>query len=246
MTVRIEVFDDLDAVAQAAGKRLVEKIAAVQAERGVCSIVLTGGSAGIAVLDHVRRSQSDVDWRHVDIYWGDERFVPEDDGDRNELQARRALLEHIDVDPDRVHPMPAAGGEFGDDAEAAARAYGELLARRGDPAPEFDVHLLGMGPDGHIESLFPGHAALDEQTAAVVAVHDSPKPPPVRITLTYPALRNVDEVWFLVTGSDKAAPAAAAIGGDADVHEVPAAGARGRSATVWFLDTAAASELPES
>jgi 6-phosphogluconolactonase len=125
-------------------------------------------------------------------------------------------------------------------------SYEQLLAANaepGDPAPNFDVHLLGVGPEGHINSLFPDSPAVHETTRLVVGVEDSPKPPPLRITLTLPAIQRSREVWMMVSGAEKADAVAAAIGG-ADPVSVPAAGAVGREDTVWFLDTQAAAKLP--
>ena len=136
-------------------------------------------------------------------------------------------------------------GEFGDDIDAAALAYEQVLAANaedGSPTPEFDVHLLGMGGEGHVNSLFPHTPAVLEPTRMVIGVTDSPKPPPRRITLPLPAVRRSREVWLVVAGAEKADAVAAAIGGAA-AEDVPAAGATGRDATVWLLDQAAAAKL---
>src|SRR6202035_1374327 len=138
--------------------------------------------------------------------------------------------DHIDIPSSQVHPMAASDGEFGSDVGAAALAYEQLLAANaepGDPAPNFDVHLLGVGPEGHINSLFPDSPAVRETTRLVVGVEDSPKPPPLRITLTLPAIQRSREVWLLVSGAEKADAVAAAVGG-ADPVSIPAAGAVGR------------------
>ncbi|OPE45535.1 6-phosphogluconolactonase, partial [Mycolicibacterium diernhoferi] len=146
-------------------------------------------------------------------------------------------LETIAIPPANVHPMAASDGDFGDSIDEAAAAYEALLP------DEFDVHLLGMGGEGHVNSLFPDTDAVRESERLVVAVTDSPKPPPRRITLTLPAVRRAREVWLVVAGAEKADAVAAAIGG-ADPVDIPAAGAVGREATVWLLDQAAASKLP--
>jgi 6-phosphogluconolactonase len=210
-------------------------------------VVLTGGGLGIAALAAVRRSpaRAAVDWRRVDVWWGDERFVAADDPERNEKQAREALLDALDLDPARVHPMAALDGEDGDDADAGAARYADAL-RRAAPAdhdvPPFDVLLLGMGPEGHTASIFPeSPAAYDERI--VVGVHGCPKPPPTRITLGFPALNAPREVWFAVSGADKAPMVAMALGGAGRV-QVPAAGVSGHAATWWLLDEAAAARLP--
>jgi 6-phosphogluconolactonase len=197
-------------------------------------------------MEYLGSHGQQIDWAKVHLFWGDERYVAEDDDERNDKQARAALLDHIDIPGRNVHTMPASDGEFGNDLAAAALSYEQLLAANaesGDAAPNFDIHLLGMGPEGHINSLFPDTPAVRETTRLVVGVDDSPKPPPKRITLTLPAVQRSREVWVLVSGAEKADAAAAAIGG-ADPVSVPAAGAVGRENTVWFLDAEAAAKLP--
>ncbi|OMC42181.1 6-phosphogluconolactonase [Mycobacterium sp. IS-2888] len=240
----IDIVPDGDALVRAAGSRLVATIEAAVAARGRALIVLTGGGNGIGLLKYLRTQR--VDWSKVHLFWGDERYVPEDDDERNEKQAREALLDHVDIPSSQVHPMAASDGEFGNDLAAAALAYEQLLAANaapGEPAPTFDVHLLGMGPEGHINSLFPDTPAVLETTRMVVAVDDSPKPPPQRITLTLPAIQRSREVWLMVSGAGKADAAAAAIGGAQPVT-VPAAGAIGLETTLWLLDEEAAAQLP--
>ncbi|KQH77548.1 MULTISPECIES: 6-phosphogluconolactonase [Mycobacterium] len=244
MSFDIEVFADSERLAQAAAQRLVDTINAASAARGRALIALTGGGNGVALLREL--ASRPVDWSTVHLFWGDERYVPEDDDERNEKQTREALLDHIDIPASQVHPMAASDGEFGSDLEAAALAYEQILAANAEPgeqAPSFDVHLLGMGPEGHVNSLFPDTAAVRETSRMVVAVDDSPKPPPQRITLTLPAIQRSREVWLLVAGEGKADAVAAAIGG-ADPVSLPAAGAIGREITRWLLDEGAAGKLP--
>ncbi len=244
MSPIVEVFSDGDALVEAAGGRLVETIQTAVAARGRALIVLTGGGNGIGLLRYL--GTQPIDWSKVHLFWGDERYVPEDDDERNDKQARAALLDHIDIPSSHVHTMPASDGEFGSDLAAAALAYEQLLAanaEHGERAPNFDVHLLGMGPEGHINSLFPDSPAVLETARMVVAVEGSPKPPPQRITLTLPAIRRSREVWLMVSGAAKADAAAAAIGGAPPVS-VPAAGAIGLETTLWLLDEEAAAELP--
>jgi 6-phosphogluconolactonase len=246
MSPIVDVFPDGEALVEAAGGRLVDTIQAAVAARGRALIVLTGGGNGIGLLKYLGAQREQIDWPRVHLFWGDERYVPEDDDERNDKQAREALLDHIDIPSSHVHTMPASDGEFGDDLAAAALAYEQLLAANanaGQPAPNFDVHLLGMGPEGHINSLFPDTPAVRETTRMVVAVEDSPKPPPQRITLTLPAIQRSREVWLMVSGSAKADAAAAAIGG-APPASIPAAGAVGLETTLWLLDKEAAAKLP--
>lgn len=241
----IETYADADTLVAAAGDRLVLAIVAAIAERDAAYVALTGGGTGIKLLKHLGDHDDAIDWAKVHLFWGDERYVPADDDERNDKQAREALLDHVAIPAANVHAMPASDGEFGDDVDAAALAYEQVLAANapnGSPTPAFDVHLLGMGGEGHVNSLFPHSAATGETERMVVGVTGSPKPPPVRITLTLPAVTRSREVWLVVSGSEKAEAVAAAIGG-ASADDVPAAGAVGRDATVWLLDQAAAANL---
>lgn len=241
----IEKYADADALVAAAGERLVGAITGAIAARGVAYVVLTGGGTGVKLLKHLGDHGDVIDWSKVHLFWGDDRYVPAADDDRNDKQAREALLDHVDIPPANVHAMPASDGEFGDDIDAAALAYEQVLAANatdGGPTPDFDVHLLGMGAEGHVNSLFPHSAATRETERTVVGVTDSPKPPPKRITLTLPAVTRSKEVWLVVSGAEKAEAVAAAVGG-ASPDDVPSAGAVGRDATVWLLDEAAAADL---
>jgi 6-phosphogluconolactonase len=241
----VHTYPDTAALVAAVGDRLAEEIVSVISFRGRAMIVLTGGGTGIGLLKRLGERGDAIDWSRVHVFWGDERYVPEDDDERNDKQAREALLDHIDIPAANVHAMPSSDGEFGDDLDAAALAYEHVLAANadpGEPTPIFDVHLLGMGPEGHINSLFPDTAAVREKDRMVVGVTESPKPPPRRITLTIPAIERSREVWLVVSGAGKADAVAAAVGG-ADPVDVPAAGAIGRDATVWLLDEEAAAKL---
>ncbi|MGH3520310.1 MAG: 6-phosphogluconolactonase [Haloechinothrix sp.] len=229
--------------------RLITKLVDIQAARGSASVVLTGGGTGVAMLSELNRSpaRDAIDWSRLDVYWGDERFVPADDGERNELQARDALLHHVPVDPARVHAMAASDGEFGNDPDAAAAGYAEVLAEQARRAhksevPAFDVLLLGMGAEGHTASIFPESPAVYEDERTVVPVRNCPKPPPTRISLTLPAIRRATEVWVLTSGEAKSDAVALALSG-AGAVQIPVAGARGQVRTRWLLDRAAAHKL---
>jgi 6-phosphogluconolactonase len=246
MSSVVEVFPNSDALVEAAGKRLIDTLQSAVAARGRALLVLTGGGNGNALLEYLGTHGKQIDWSKVHLFWGDDRYVPDADDERNEKQARAALLDRVDIPSSQVHPMAPSDGEFGTDLDAAALAYEQILAANaeaGAPAPDFDVHLLGMGPEGHINSLVPDTSAVREKTRMVVAVEDSPKPPPLRITLTLPAIQRSREVWLMVSGGSKADAAAAAIGG-ADPVSIPAAGAVGLETTLWLLDEDAAAKLP--
>ncbi len=240
--VDVEVLPDAEALAEHVARCLLQALAAAQAEGRVPAVALTGGTIAEQVHAAVARLAEDsaVDWSRVDVYWGDERFVPAEDPERNAGQARRALLDHVPVDPARVHEVPASDSGTGD-VEAAAAAYSQTVREHG--SGRFDVVMLGVGPDGHVASLFPGSPQLDVEDRVAVAVTDSPKPPPHRVSLTYGALNRSAEVWFLVSGEGKAEAVARAHAGT-DRHEIPATGVHGQERTLWLLDEAAASRLP--
>ncbi|MFC7306593.1 6-phosphogluconolactonase [Streptomyces monticola] len=247
---QLVVHRDKELMAQAAAARLITKIVDAQAARGSASVVLTGGRNGNGLLAALGASpaRDAIDWSRLDLWWGDERFLPDGDPERNVTQAREALLDSVPLDPARVHPMPASDGPYGGDADAAAEAYAAELAAAAQPenhaeAPSFDVLLLGVGPDTHVASLFPEHPGVRETERTVIGVHGAPKPPPTRISLTLPAIRSAREVWLLAAGEDKAQAAAIALSGAGEI-QAPAAGAYGRSRTLWLLDSAAASQLP--
>jgi 6-phosphogluconolactonase len=241
------VHRDQEVLAKAVAARLVTRLVDVQAARGGAHLVLTGGGVGTAVLAEVAATPAHaaVDWDHLDIWWGDERFLPEGHEERNETGAREALLDRMHVDERRVHPMPRL--QEGLTPEAAAERYAAELKAATHPddhgeVPSFDILMLGLGPDGHVASLFPGLPALYENRP-VVAVRGAPKPPPTRLSLTLPALRTAREVWIIAAGESKAKAARLALS-DAGPVQVPAAGARGRQRTLFLLDRTAAKELP--
>jgi 6-phosphogluconolactonase len=238
----VVVHESQTLLTAATAARLITKLIDTQNRQGTASVVLTGGRTGIGLLEQVRVSaaRDAVDWSKVDVYWGDERFLPSGDPERNETQAREALLDHVDIDPHRVHAMAPSDGRFGDQVDVAAAHYAELLATTAgkltDTAvPAFDVLLLGVGEEGHTASLFPDTPDVREEERTVIGVRDCPKPPPTRISLTLPAIRAAHEVWLVTAGKAKAEPVTAALRG-ADPVTVPASGALGRERTLWLLD----------
>lgn len=233
-----------DAVAGHVADRVLDLLECAQDSRGAASVVLTGGSIArkvhAAIAGHPHRDR--VDWSKVTFWWGDERYVPSDDDERNAGQAWEDLLQHLPLDPERVHAMPASDDEYAD-ADAAAWEHGQELRASVDETDQawFDVLMLGIGPDGHCASLFPDHAEVESE-ADVLAVHDSPKPPPTRISMGMPTLRRARHVLFVAASEEKADAVARSVSGD-DLTRTPAAGPRGHNTTEWFVDDAAASAL---
>lgn len=234
--LKIERTATLDSLVDAAAQRFVDVVEEVQRWGSDARVVLTGGTAGIRVLQRLREDSGRIDFSRIHIFFGDERNVPVTHEDSNEGQARAALLDHVAIPADRIH-----GYRLGElDMETSAQFYAGELAKF---APEgFDLHLLGMGGEGHINTLFPHTAAVRERDKLVVAEYDSPKPPSERVTLTLPAVATADRVWLLVSGAEKA-EAAGQVVRRADPEQWPAAGAVGRVETVLFLSDDAAVKL---
>jgi 6-phosphogluconolactonase len=228
----IDILPDADALARAVAERLSTLVTGLQAQGRTPRVVLTGGT--IAAAAYERIDADSADWANVEFWFGDERFVPEGHADRNDQQARDAFLDRVGAS--RVHSV--AGNDCSLSAAEAADEYAATL-----PDELFDVVLLGMGPDGHVASLFPHHPLLNETDRACAELFDSPKPPPVRISMTFPTLNRAESVWFLVSGQDKADAVARALAHDGSVEETPARGATGLQETLWLLDEAAATAV---
>jgi 6-phosphogluconolactonase len=238
---RIEVHVDAADLATSVAGELIVRLEDAQARGEEPQIGLTGGSIAEAVHQELGRMGpgSEVDWSRVVVWWGDERYVAADSDDRNARAARAQFLDLLPLDPAKVHEVPAAGDAGS--VDEAAEAYSSLLREHG--AGLFEVLMLGVGPDGHVASLFPGYPQLDVDDQVAVGVTDSPKPPPERVSLTLAALNRSRSVWFLVSGEGKADAVARALADGTDVHDIPAAGVTGEAETIWFLDRASASHL---
>ncbi|WP_263119895.1 6-phosphogluconolactonase [Cellulomonas fimi] len=250
MTRTVLVHPDAKVLAEATAARLLTKLIDLQSGQSPVHVGLTGGTVGIATLAAVARSEARhaVDWTGVHLWWGDERFLPDGDPDRNETQAREALIGALgDALPaSNVHPMPALDASAGiatpEDSAAAYAAELRSLAVDGAELPVLDVLMFGMGPDGHVASLFPGHPGVDVSGVTTTGVHDSPKPPPLRVSLTFDAIHTAREVWVVAAGAEKAGAVASALTPGTPAATTPAAHATGTDATLWLVDAAAIAE----
>jgi 6-phosphogluconolactonase len=235
------VHADAEVLAEAVAARLINRLADAQAHRGEASIVLTGGRIAAKVYQNILASNLHgiVNWSKVDFWWGDERFLPSGDPERNETQAREAFLDHLPVDPARVHPMASADAVA--TPEEAASLYRDELARAagGEGFPAFDLLLLGIGEDGHVASLFPGNPALEVADVSTVGVHDSPKPPPQRVSLTMTAINAATAAWIIASGEGKAEAVDEAL----SKGELPAGRVKAQGHTRWLIDQDAAAHL---
>ncbi len=245
------VLPDAATLAADVAGRLTEALAQAQQRRGRAALALTAGSimeqTWLALAASATAAEL-VDWSRVDVFWADERFVPADSADRNDTGADRAVWSHAPFSAATVYRAPASDGVFGPDLDAAVAWYTAALygARRPDDVddvPNFDVVLLGVGPDGHCCSLFPDQPGAFDDSGPVIAVRNSPKPPPLRFSLSFAGLAAAEEIWAVASGSGKADAVSWALG-DADRTHVPSAGARGRRRTLWLVDADAAAKLP--
>ena len=246
MTARIVVAPDHDTLAAAVAARLITALVDALSRHDEAHVCLTGGRIGTSSLAAVAASPAcnAIDWSRVHVWWSDERFLPTGDPERNETGARDALLDHVAIPLDHVHPMPQPQAPWGDDVDQAAGAYAVELAAHASgesPAPTFDVLLLGVGPDGHVASLFPGLPQIDAD-GVTCAVVNSPKPPPVRISFTRAMINTSRQVWLIASGTEKAAAMAAALNTSVP-SDLPAALVHGTELTLALLDRDAASEL---
>ena len=240
---RVEVHESRSDLATSVAGAFLRLLTVLQASGDVPSIALTGGTIADEIHREVARLApgSEVDWSRVDFFWGDERFVAPDSEERNARLVRADFLDPVGVDPARVHEVPSTADAA--DVEAAAASYDERV--RGAGTGRFALVMLGVGPDGHVASLFPGFPQLDVGDRVAVPVTGSPKPPPERVSLTFAALNNSDEVWFVVSGADKAEAVGRALSTPPpDLHEIPAAGVHGDGGATWFLDRESASRVP--
>lgn len=246
MTRQVLIHAGKAELTAAVGGRVIRTARRTLAAQASMNIVLTGGSVGIGVLAAINESpeRDEIDWSRVHFWWGDERWLATGHAERNDQQARDALLSHLSIPAANLHPFPAA--DNGRELDAAAEHYAAELASAADEGqtlPHFDLLLLGVGPDGHIASLFPDRPELMDAPGPVVAVRNSPKPPPERLSLTLGAINSAERVWLVLAGGDKASALGLALAG-ASRYQVPAAAAEGRRRTVFFVDEDAAAEVP--
>lgn len=237
MTLRPIVEAHRDAVIATVADRAVGVLAALTGERERVDVCLTGGTVGIGVLGAIANHPDvgSIVLDRVHWWWGDDRFVPADSDDRNEKQAREALLDVLGVDESRINALAASDGDLTLDQGAIA-ATEELIEAR-----PFALTFLGLGPDGHIASLFPGLPGISVADFGAIAVRDSPKPPSERISLTLPTINASERVWIAAAGIDKADAVASIVLGHDDA--LPGSMVAAQQETLLFVDEQAASQL---
>lgn len=238
-SLQIAVLPTAEAVSRAVASHMAAAMLPVLASQQIAHICITGGRGGHGALAALAQDPG-IDWGQVHVWWSDERFVPRDDPQRNAVGAQQALFDHVDLPVSNIHPMPDS--DMFSDLDEAAQAYAEELAAFGDPGPRFRVSILGVGEDGHVASLFPEHPGLRE-TRSAFPVRNSPKPPPDRITMSFPMINTAETVILIASGDGKA-DAVGLLVNDPGPLAVPAAGVHGTAQTLLAIDRAAAAHLP--
>jgi len=242
MTPDLRIFPGSETLSRAAAESFAQLANKVITEKGRFTVALAGGNTPRAIYKLLAaNSREQIEWSRVHFFWGDERYVPINDPDSNYRMVREALFDHVPILAENVHRMPT---EF-IQPETAAQDYEKAL-RDFWPAslPNFDLIQLGLGPDGHILSLFPNSPLLQEDRLLVAVVTDSPKPPPTRITLTLPVINHAAQIHFFVTGAEKAEALRATLEGALDLQEFPAQAVQPvNGQVIWWVDEKAASLL---
>jgi 6-phosphogluconolactonase len=236
----VRVFADLNELSLRAAEVAVRTIGDSVRDTGRCSLVLSGGATPRTLYGLFASTfRRQVPWKHVHIFWGDERYVAPHDSDSNYRMARETLLDHVPCPAANIHSMST---HFRSPDEAAQDYERTLRNYFGSKSPHFDLILLGLGEEGHTASLFPGSPALGERTRWVVAVK-TPADPPSRLTLTLPVLTEAATTYFLVAGSKKADVLKQVLTGIPDPNTYPAAGVRSTEGTlIWCVDQEAAAQ----
>lgn len=234
----VRVLADMNELSLRVAEAAVGTINESVQTNGSCSLALSGGNTPRSLYGLLSSQFRDrIPWAKVHVFWGDERYVPLDDSRSNYRMARETLLDAVPCPPGNVHPMPTELP----DPDVAARDYEKTLRSHFlKDWPRFDLVFLGLGEEGHTASLFPESPALEETRRWVVAVK-VPAEPPLRLTLTLPALTQAANVYFLVTGSNKAQALHHVLYGSPDPKNYPASGVRLAQGTViWWVDREAA------
>jgi 6-phosphogluconolactonase len=219
-------------LANEVARRLLDLLARLQDDGSVPQIALTGGTFASTLFHEIRHQAPAfaIDWRKVEFWWGDDRFVSPDSPDRNAREARQAFLDALGVI--RIHEMATPNSACS--VDEGARAYEAQL--RNDLVDGFDLVLLSLGPDGHVASLFPGSPQLNVVDRVAVGVTGSPKPPPQRITLTVEALNRTARMWLFAADSGAGGVKESAFRAVlADDPSMPATLVHGRDETIWFV-----------
>ncbi|GAV89617.1 Glucosamine_iso domain-containing protein [Cephalotus follicularis] len=245
---KVEVFDTEETLAASLANYTAHLSDMFSKQRGAFTVVLSGGSLIKSLRKLVEPPYVDsIDWSKWHVFWVDERVVPKDHEDSNYKLAFDGFLSQVPILPGHVYAINDALSAEGaaDDYEICLRhlVKNSVLDLSVSGFPKFDLMLLGMGPDGHVASLFPGHPLVNEKEKWVTSIKDSPKPPPERITFTFPVINSSAYIALVVCGAGKARPVQAALGKSENSNILPVQMVSPEGELTWFLDEGAASKL---
>ncbi|PRQ60538.1 putative 6-phosphogluconolactonase [Rosa chinensis] len=246
---KVEVFDSEEQLAVQLAKYTADLSDKFSKERGAFTVVLSGGSLIKALRKLCEAPYLDsVEWGKWHVLWVDERVVPKDHEDSNYKLALDGFLSKVPIPAGNVYAINDALSAEGaaDDYETCLKhlvTQGVLATSKATGFPKFDLMLLGMGPDGHVASLFPGHPLVNEKEKWVTFIKDSPKPPPERITFTFPVINSSAYIAMVVNGAGKSGAVQTALGNSENSATLPVQLVAPEDELTWFLDKEAASKL---
>ncbi|KAK1432448.1 hypothetical protein QVD17_09345 [Tagetes erecta] len=245
----IQLFDSEQTLSVSLAKYTADLSDKFAQQKGSFTVVVSGGSLvkSLRKLAETPYIES-IDWSKWHMFWVDERVVPKDHPDSNYLLAFDGFLSKVPIPTENIHAIndTLSAEAAADDYEAQIRHLvknGVINVSETSGFPKFDLMLLGMGPDGHVASLFPGHALLEEKNKLVTFIKESPKPPPERITFTFPVINSSANIAMVVAGAGKAHPVHVAIGDGQEPEVLPVQMVAPEGQLTWFLDKDAASKL---
>jgi 6-phosphogluconolactonase len=242
MNLSLRIFLTSAVLNRAAAEAFMQLAKAMIKRQGWFTVALAGGNTPRAIYKLLATDyRQQIEWPRVHFFWGDERYVPINDPDSNYRMAYEALFDHVPIVAENVHRMPT---DFIQPGTAALNYEKTLRDFWPHSLPRFDLIQLGLGPDGHVLSLFPNSPLLQEENRLVAVVINSPKPPPTRLTLTLPVINHAAQIHFFVTGAEKAEALRAILEGTRDLQKFPAQGVQPVNGEVtWWVDEMAASLL---
>lgn len=237
----VEVLPDKAALIQRSLEIVVDKIRAAVAERGQCTIALSGGSTPKPLYEQI--AAQDLPWRAIHVFWGDERYVPSDHPDSNQGMARQAWLNRVPIPPANIHPMPTDEADPTTAANQHEAELQQLFQVQPGEFPSLDIILLGMGDDGHTASLFPHTEALQVNDRLITVGNKDGQP---RITFTAALINHARSVIFVVAGEDKRPALDQVFAAEADATVYPSRLIQPEGELWWLLDEAAGQDLQKA
>ncbi|MDJ0897223.1 MAG: 6-phosphogluconolactonase [Xenococcus sp. MO_188.B8] len=234
----VEVLADKVSLIERSQVLVVDKIQSAIASRGQCSIALAGGSTPKPLYEAL--AQENLPWDKIHIFWGDERYVAPNHPDSNQLMARQAWLDKIEIAETNIHPIPTEANNPEIDAQSYEAELRKVFAASPEEFPTFDIILLGMGDDGHTASLFPHTSVLNEAKKAIAVGNKDGQP---RITFTVPLLNQARCVLFLVAGANKQAALEQVFAAQGDAMTYPSRLINPQGELWWLLDRNAGAKI---